>query len=80
MNKKIEKMVVAYNKYAIKHGYPDSTIQVDYVKKEVIGTFTPRDENTYHGFWGYIKNVIIAGHNGSLRADYDRIVEELKKL
>ncbi|WP_256387555.1 hypothetical protein [Prevotella sp. P3-122] len=28
----------------------------------------------------YIKNVIIAGHNGSLRADYDRIVEELKKL
>ena len=80
MNKKIEKMVVAYNKYAIKHGYPDSTIQVDYVKKEVIGTFTPRHENTYHGFWGYIKNVIIAGHNGSLRADYDRIVEELKKL
>ena len=40
MNKKIEKMVAAYNKYAIKHGYPDSTIQVDYVKKEVIGTFT----------------------------------------
>ena len=50
MNKKIEKMVAAYNKYAIKHGYPDSTIQVDYARKEVIGTFTPRDENTNHGF------------------------------
>ena len=73
-------MVAAYNKYAIKHGYPDSTIQVDYARKEVIGTFTPRDENTYHSFWGYIKTAIIAGHNGSLRADYDRIVEELKKL
>lgn len=80
MNKKIEKMVTAYNKYAIKHGYPDSTIQVDYVKKEVIGSFVPRDENTYHGCWGFFMNAIIAGHNGSLRADYNRIVEELKTL
>ena len=40
MNKKIEKMVSAYNKYAIKHGYQNSVIQVDYENKKVIGTFS----------------------------------------
>ena len=78
MNKKIEKMVSAYNKYTIKHGYQNSVIQVDYENKKVIGTFCPRDENTYHGFWGWLKNAVIAGHNASLQADYNKIVRAIK--
>ena len=77
---KIEKMLAAYNKYALKHGYPTSTVEVDYEKKEVIGTFTPRDENTYSGFKGFFKNMMIAGHNGSLAEDYKNIVKAVKKL
>lgn len=75
--KKIEKMVTAYNKYASKHGY--STIKVDYTKNEIIGTFIPKNDNVHKGFWGYFKNLIIAGHNASLQADYNEIVDTLKK-
>ena len=81
MNKeKIEKMVDAYNKYAIKHGYDDSTIEVDYEKKEIHGQFVPKDTNTHKGFFGTFKNANIAGHNESLRADFGRIVEALNEL
>lgn len=76
--RKIEKMVASYNRYAIKHGYSHATIEVDYEKKEVKGIFIPRDEDTYSGFFGFFRNLMIAGHNGSLQADYDRIVRELE--
>lgn len=76
--KKIEKMVADYNKYATKHGYP--TIILDVENKKIIGEFVPRDENEHKGFFGVFKNAIIAGHNASMKADYVKIVEEIKKV
>lgn len=76
--KKIEKMVKAYNDYAKKRNY--DVIKVDYENKKVIGDFTPKNENSYSGFFGYFKNVMIAGHNASLKADLEKIKEELNKL
>ena len=78
--KEIEKMVRAYNRYAVRHGYPTSVIEVDYEKRQVIGTFTPRDENACTGFAGFVRNAVTAGHNASLQADYNRIVEAVKSL
>ncbi len=76
--RKLEKMVKAYNKYATKHGY--STIEVDYENKKVIGEFTPRSDEGYNGFVGFLKKVNIAGHNESMRCDYQRIVKRLEEL
>ncbi len=76
--KKIEKMVKAYNKYATKHGYP--TIEIDFDNKKIIGEYVPRSTEGYSGFFGYLKAVNTAGHNESMRCDYQRIVEELSKL
>lgn len=76
--KKIEKMVADYNKYATKHGYP--TIMLDIENKKIIGEYVPRDENEHSGFFGIFKNAIIAGHNASMKADYAKIVEEIKKV
>lgn len=78
--KKIERMVKAYNRYAVRHGYPTSVIEVDYENRRVTGTFTPRDENAFSGFIGFFRNAITAGHNASLKADYERIVEAVKCL
>ncbi len=71
-------MVASYNNYATRHGY--STIQIDYDNLQLIGQFTPRDENTHKGFIGYLKNVLIAGHNGYLQADYNKIVKRLEEI
>ena len=76
--KKIEKMVKAYNKYAMKHGY--QTIEVDYVNKKVIGEFVPKDTKCYSGFIGFFKAIDTAGHNESMKSDYQRIVDELSKI
>lgn len=78
--KKIERMVKVYNRYAVRHGYPTSVIEVDYENRKVIGTFTPRDENAFSGFIGFFRNAMTAGHNASLKADYERIVEAVKCL
>lgn len=75
--KKIDKMVDAYNKCALKHGYP--TIKVDYEKRVIIGEFVPKDENQHKGFIGYFKNLNTTGWNASLSADYKRIEKELAK-
>ena len=80
MKAKIEQMVAAYNKYATKHGYEDSTVEIDYENRKIIGTFTPKDVNAHSGFSGFFKNAATAGHNESLRADYERIAEALKEL
>lgn len=78
--KKIERMVKAYNRYAVRHAYPASVIEVDYENKKVIGKFTPRDENACTGFIGFFRNAMTTGHNASLKADYERIVEAVKCL
>lgn len=75
--KKIEKMVDAYNKCALKHGYP--TIKVDYEKREIIGEFVPKDEYQYKGFIGFFKNCRTAAWNGSMSEDYKKIEKKLKK-
>lgn len=78
MNKvKIEKMVSAYNNFAVKHDYPN--ISVDYEDKKIIGEFVPKDDNKYNGIIGFFKNANIAGNNASLKADYNKIKKELKK-
>lgn len=76
--KKIEKMVAAYNRYAAKHGF--STISVDYANCKIIGEFTPKNEDQFSGFWGFFKNMNIAGQNGYLKGDYEKIEKALKKL
>lgn len=74
----LEEKVAAYNSYAIKHDY--ECIEIDYENKEIKGTFSPKDENKYHGFIGFFKNFVTAYHNGYLKEDYDEIVKEMKKL
>lgn len=74
--KKIEKMVASYNKYAAAHGH--STISIDWEKRQIVGAFTPRDEHEHTGFVGFFKNMMTAGHNESLRADFAKIEKALK--
>ena len=52
----------------------------DIENKKIIGEYVPRDENEHGGFFGIFKNAVIAGHNASMKADYAKIVEEIKKV
>lgn len=73
--KTLDEMIEAYNKYAMKHNYDT----IAFVNGELIGEFTPKDEHVYSGFIGFFKNLITVYHNGYLKGEYDKIIEEINK-
>lgn len=73
--KTLDKMIEAYNKYAMKHNYDT----IGLTNGGLIGEFTPKDEHAYSGFVGFFKNLVTVYRNGYLKGDYDKIIEELNK-